>query len=138
MDAARPTRRQFVPMPRTWVVLGCVFAVLGVAAGAFGAHALRDILAAKSLEIYDTAARYQLIHALALVFTGLGAATWPNSRWRVAGGLFTLGIVVFSGSLYVLSLTGIGWLGAVTPIGGACFLAGWLIAASATLKGAVE
>jgi uncharacterized membrane protein YgdD (TMEM256/DUF423 family) len=115
-----------------------VFAGIGVAAGAFGAHALRDVLAPQSLEVYHTAARYQLIHALALVFTGLAAAVWPNRKWRLVGGLFTVGILVFSGSLYVLAITGIGWLGAVTPIGGVCFLGGWLVAGLIALKDAGE
>lgn len=125
-------------MPRTWVVLGCVFAGTGVAAGAFGAHALRGVLAPESLEVYDTAARYQLIHALALVFTGVAGAVWPDRRWRLVGGLFAAGILVFSGSLYALSITGVGWLGAITPIGGVCFLGGWFVAALIALRVAVE
>lgn len=120
------------------MVLGCVFAGLGVAAGAFGAHALRDVLAPDSLEIYDTATRYQLFHALALVFIGVGSQQWPSKRWRLAGWLFAVGIVVFSGSLYALAITGVGWLGAITPVGGACFLGGWLTAALAASRGAEE
>ncbi len=127
-------------MPRTWFVLGCLFAGTGVAAGAFGAHALREVMAPESLDAYDTAARYQMIHALALVLVGLAGSVWPNRRWRLAGGLFTAGILVFSGSLYALSLTGVGWLGAITPIGGACFIGGWLVAAltALTLTDAAE
>jgi len=125
-------------MPRTWFVLGCLFAGTGVAAGAFGAHALREVLSPESLEVYHTAARYQLVHALALVFVGLAGSVWPDRRWRFSGALFTVGILVFSGSLYALSFTGIGWLGAITPIGGACFLGGWLVAALTALRGAEE
>lgn len=125
-------------MPRTWVFIGCLLAGTGVAAGAFGAHALRDVLDAASLDIYHTAARYQLVHALALIGVGIMAQVWPDRRWRLAGWLFTAGTLVFSGSLYVLAMTGVGWLGAVTPVGGACFLAGWLLAALAAIRGEAE
>lgn len=115
-----------------------MFAGIGVAAGAFGAHALRDVLAPENLEVYDTAARYQLVHALALVFTGVAAQQWPNRRWKLVGWLFASGILVFSGSLYALSMSGIGWLGAITPIGGLCFLGGWVTAAIAASTGGEE
>lgn len=115
-------------MTRTWIVLGCILAGLGVAAGAFGAHALEHTISPDLLAVYETAARYQLIHALALLFVGLASERWPDRRWDVAGFLFTAGVVVFAGSLYVLALTGSRWPGAITPIGGGCFLAGWLAA----------
>lgn len=121
-------------MEKTWVVFGCILAGLGVAAGAFGTHALQVALPVDLLAVYETAARYQLVHALALLFVGLASAIWPDRRWDVAGGLFTVGIVVFAGSLYLLALTGARWLGAITPIGGACFLAGWLVTAFAAAR----
>lgn len=118
-------------MERTWVVLGSILAGLGVAAGAFGAHALEGTLTPDLLPVYETAARYQLLHAVSLLFVGLACATWPDRWWTLAGWLFTVGVVVFAGSLYLLALTGARWLGAVTPIGGACLLAGWLMTALA-------
>ncbi|HEX5724264.1 MAG TPA: DUF423 domain-containing protein [Longimicrobiaceae bacterium] len=112
--------------------LGCVFGFLGVAAGAFGAHALRARLAPELLAAFETGARYQLVHALALLAVALAAERLPGRGWRAAGWLFTLGIVAFSGSLYLLALTGARWLGAVTPLGGAALLAGWVALALAT------
>jgi len=113
-------------MLRTFWILGCFFALTSVAAGAFGAHALRARLPQDLLGIFETGARYQMYHAVALL-----AAAWASSQWEsgfstAAGWLFTLGILVFSGSLYILSLTGIRWLGAITPFGGVALLAGWL------------
>ena len=103
------------------IALGALNAALAVAAGAFGAHALRDRLAPRALEIFDTAARYQMYHALALVLVGVIATRGATT----AGWLFQAGIVVFSGSLYALALTDLKILGAITPIGGLAFLAGW-------------
>jgi len=100
-------------------VAGAGLGFLGVAAGAFGAHALQGRLAPDLLPVWETAARYQLMHAIVLVFAG-----WIGAR--LAGRLFTAGIVIFSGSLYLLALTGTRWLGAITPLGGLCLLAGWL------------
>jgi uncharacterized membrane protein YgdD (TMEM256/DUF423 family) len=110
-------------------VLGCVFAFLAVGAGAFGAHALRERLPADLLAVFETAARYQMYHALALLAVGWASAQWPGSGAALAGWLFTAGIVIFSGSLYLLTLTGTRWLGAITPIGGVAFLAGWAVLA---------
>jgi uncharacterized membrane protein YgdD (TMEM256/DUF423 family) len=112
-------------MARTFWILGCVLAFLAVAAGAFGAHALRGRIAADLLPVFETAARYHMYHALALLAVALAASRWPQGGWGLPGWLFVAGIVVFSGSLYLLALTGVRWLGAVTPIGGVCFLAGW-------------
>lgn len=112
-------------MSRTFWTMGCAFALLGVAAGAFGAHGLRARLSADMLAVWETAARYQLYHALALLAVALAAARWPAAAWGAAGWLFAAGILVFSGSLYLLALTGVRWLGAITPLGGLCFLAGW-------------
>ena len=101
--------------------LAAALGFLAVALGAFGAHALKETLAANgTTEVWKTAALYHLVHALAL----LVLATLPiASRWT--GVLFVAGIVIFSGSLYLLALTNIKWLGALTPLGGLCFLAGW-------------
>lgn len=117
-------------MERVLVVLTGVFGFLGVGLGAFGAHGLRSFLAsledgAQRAEWWETAARYHLIHALAI-----GLAAWLASRGegmgaRAAGICFASGIVVFSGSLYVMTLTGTRWLGAITPIGGLFLMAGW-------------
>ena len=111
--------------PARLVAAGAASAFVAVAAGAFGAHALRMRLVPAALDIWETAARYQMYHALALVAAGWIASIWPGPLPRWAGRLFLAGTAVFSGSLYLIALTGVRWLGAVTPIGGACFLAGW-------------
>jgi uncharacterized membrane protein YgdD (TMEM256/DUF423 family) len=120
---------------RVFFVLGALFGMIGVAAGAFGAHALRSRLPAPMLDVFETAARYQMYHALALL-----AAAWAVDRWGgaagvVAGWAFVVGIVVFSGSLYLLALTGTRWLGAITPIGGAAFLLGWAMLGLSAWRG---
>lgn len=122
-------------MDRTFVVLGAVSALLAVAAGAFGAHGLRGRLDASALATFETAARYHMYHALALLAAGWVAARWPSPQAAWAGWLFLGGTVVFAGSLYALSLTGARWLGAVTPVGGVLFLAGWACLAWAAWKG---
>lgn len=109
-------------------MVGAVIGMLGVAAGAFGAHALRERLSDRSLDVFETAARYQMYHALAIL-----AAAWAVDRWGglagAAGWSFVIGVVVFSGSLYLLALTGVRWLGAITPIGGVAFIVGWALLA---------
>ena len=110
--------------------LGAVFAFLGVALGAFGAHALRDRLSADMMAVYQTGVQYQMIHALALV--ALGAQERVSGK--VTGWLFLVGIVVFSGSLYALALSGVKAFGAVTPLGGVAFLAGWVVLAVNALR----
>jgi uncharacterized membrane protein YgdD (TMEM256/DUF423 family) len=107
-------------------VLGALLAAAAVAAGAFGAHGLRGRLPPELLEVFETAARYQMYHALALLAVEWAAARAPGTAANLAGGLFVAGIVLFSGSLYLLSLGGARWWGAITPLGGAAFLAGWL------------
>ena len=106
--------------------LGSISAFIGVAAGAFGAHALKARIDPAMLLVYETGVRYQLIHAIALLAVGLAAARFPAGRWSIPVGLFVAGTVLFSGSLYALALSGMRWLGAVTPLGGVCFLLGWL------------
>jgi uncharacterized membrane protein YgdD (TMEM256/DUF423 family) len=113
-------------MDRVFFGCGAVSAMLAVAAGAFGAHALRARLTPEHLAIFETGARYQIYHALALLAVGWAMARWPGPLPVYAGCLFVLGSIVFSGSLYILALTGVRWWGAVTPIGGVAFLAGWL------------
>lgn len=117
-------------MQRPFLFLGGLFGLLGVAAGAFGAHALRDQLDPSRSLAFETAVRYQLIHALALVAVALGSERWPSRAWRAAGSLFAAGVIVFCGSLYLLSLTGVGAFGAITPVGGACLLVGWALVAA--------
>lgn len=121
-------------MDRTFVTLGALLGLLAVAAGAFGAHALRERLAAPDLAIFETAARYQMVHSLALLFVGLAAGRSSGALWGAAGWLLVVGTLVFSGSLYLLALGGVRWLGAVTPAGGICLLAGWGCLALAALR----
>lgn len=112
-------------MDRIFFALGAASALLAVAAGAFGAHGLEGRLTADRLATFDTAARYQIYHALALMAVAWATTRWPGTLTTNAGWLFVAGTVLFSGSLYVLSLTGIRWLGVITPLGGVAFLAGW-------------
>lgn len=121
-------------MDRTFFLLGTLSAFVGVAAGAFGAHGLKERLSAEMLAIFETGVRYQMYHAFALVAAAWAAARWPGAWTTGAGWLFVAGTLIFSGSLYALSLTGIRWLGAITPIGGLAFLAGWLCLAAACWK----
>ena len=112
-------------MDRLFIRLGAVAGCVGVALGAFGAHALRTRLSSDHLAVFETGVRYQLVHALALVLVGILIARQPARLTTAAGWCFTVGIVLFSGSLYVLTLTGATAFGAVTPVGGLFFLAGW-------------
>ena len=107
--------------------LGTVFAGSAVAAGAFGAHALKETLDAQMLQVFDTATRYQMYHAFGLCIVSWAIDRYPEQRLEQTGWLFTIGILLFSGSLYVVSLAEIRWMGAVTPIGGLAFVAGWVL-----------
>ena len=119
-----------------WLVLiGCVSAGLGVAAGAFGAHMLKDLLEPNMLAVYDTATRYQMYHAFGLVLTGLVVRVGRDRGAAKAGWLFLAGTLLFCGSLYGVSLLGIRWLGAVTPVGGVLFIVGWFVLGWRGLKG---
>lgn len=122
-------------MQRRFFALGAASAFLGVAAGAFGAHALGEMVTADRLATWETAARYQLVHALALLATAWAVERWPGRLARIAGWLFVAGTLLFSGSLYLLVLTDTGWLGAVTPLGGIAFLGGWSCLVRQSLKG---
>lgn len=106
-------------------LLGAVFGLLSVALGAFGSHGLKAVLTDGMLAIFETGARYQMYHALALIAVGWIGRSARNSWLSAAGWSFVAGIVLFSGSLYVLALTGTRWLGAITPLGGLAFVAGW-------------
>lgn len=123
---------------RISIVAGCVAMFVAVAAGAFGAHALRARLAPDMLAIWHTAVEYQAWHALALLFTGflLAQRTVPRAMAaaRSAAWLFIVGIMLFSGSLYLLVLSGQRWLGAITPLGGVAWLAGWAVLAVAVWR----
>ena len=114
---------------RLFLLLGALMGFLSVAFGAFGAHVLRDQLSPHMFEVFNKAVHYQSLHALALLFSGLLMSLSPSRSLRWAGICFLLGILLFSGSLYTLSLSGIRSLGAITPFGGLSFLAGWLLLA---------
>ncbi|HEX2187381.1 MAG TPA: DUF423 domain-containing protein [Longimicrobiaceae bacterium] len=122
-------------MAKTFWLLGCFFGLLAVAAGAFGAHALRARLTPDLLAVWETGARYHMYHALALLAAAWAAERWSSGAAVAAGWAFTAGILVFSGSLYALALSGTRWLGAVTPLGGVAFLAGWALLAWAGWRG---
>jgi uncharacterized membrane protein YgdD (TMEM256/DUF423 family) len=122
-------------MNRFFFSMGAVSGFLGVAAGAFGAHALKGRLNAEMLGVFETAARYQMYHALALLGAAWGSSNWPGPLASGSAWLFLSGTVLFSGSLYALSLTGMTAFGAITPIGGLLLLAGWICLALAPLKG---
>ncbi|HET7628651.1 MAG TPA: DUF423 domain-containing protein [Bacillales bacterium] len=118
-----------------FVALGSLMAFLGVVIGAFGAHSLKNIVTGKWADIYETGVHYHLIHALALILVGILADKFPGTFMQAAGWLLFAGIVLFSGSLYVMSITKISVLGAITPIGGVAFLAGWVFVLVAVLRG---
>jgi uncharacterized membrane protein YgdD (TMEM256/DUF423 family) len=122
-------------MDRAFALAGALSAFIAVAAGAFGAHALRARIAPDLLAVFETGARYQMYHALALLAVAWASNHWPGVPVRAAGWLFIGGTVLFSGSLYLLALTGARWLGAITPLGGLLFLAGWVALAIAFAKG---
>ena len=122
-------------MNRAFALAGSISAFLAVAAGAFGAHALRARLEPGLLLTFESGARYQLYHALALFAVAWAATRWPGTPVRLAGWLFIAGTVLFSGSLYVLALTGARWIGAITPLGGLLFLGGWVALAAGIAKG---
>lgn len=116
--------------------MGAISAFIGVAAGAFGAHGLEALLSSDLLAVYETGVRYELVHAVALLFVGLAVNQWPGAGWGRAGWMFLVGTVLFSGSLYALALTGVRALGAITPVGGVFFLLGWILAGVAATRSA--
>lgn len=117
------------------LAVGAFAGLLAVMAGAFGAHGLRQVVSERGLEVFQTAASYQMYHALVLVAASLMPALGLSRRLLVmACGFWLVGMVLFSGSLYLLVLSGAHWLGPVTPVGGVCFMIGWALLAAAALK----
>jgi uncharacterized membrane protein YgdD (TMEM256/DUF423 family) len=126
---------EFSHMDRTFFIVASILGGLAVALGAFGAHALRDHLTPESLDTFRTGVTYQMYHALALLAVAAAISRLPQtSLLTVAGWLFIAGTILFSGSLYVLTITGVRWLGAVTPLGGVAYIAGWSCLALAFLR----
>lgn len=121
-------------MERTFFALGCAFAFVGVALGAFAAHGLKSRLAPEMLATFEVGVRYQMYHALALLAVAWACTRWPGAWTTASGWLFVAGMPVFSGSLYLLTLTGQKWLGAVTPLGGLALLGGWVCLGWAALR----
>ena len=120
-----------------FIIAGAINAAIAVMFGAFGAHALKEKLSEKYLAIWETAVQYQMFHALGLILIGIlmsSSILGPLTQLNWAGYLLLAGIIIFSGSLYILSLSGIGILGAITPIGGVAFIAGWIMLILAALK----
>jgi uncharacterized membrane protein YgdD (TMEM256/DUF423 family) len=122
-------------MTKTFFIFGCIFSFLGVAFGAFGAHTLKQKLSPEMLQIFEVGVRYQMYHALALFVVAWALYSLNITGAAASGWWFIAGIVLFSGSLYLLALSDIKWLGAVTPFGGLCFLIGWLWLAWSVWKG---
>jgi uncharacterized membrane protein YgdD (TMEM256/DUF423 family) len=136
MPASGPDTSQ-ISMYSRWVLsTGAGFALLAVVLGAFAAHGLKAVLNVQQLALFETASRYQMYHALALLVVGvmLTNPQFSRSLLKLAAIAFSLGIILFSGSLYLLALVGVSWLGAITPLGGIAFLSGWLITMVAALK----
>ena len=121
-------------MERIFFGLGSILAGIAVGLGAFGAHGLRGILSPEDLVTFETGVRYQMYHALALLGVAWAITQWETVLLEWSGWLFVLGILVFSGSLYILVLTGQRWLGAVTPLGGLALILGWVLLASAVFR----
>lgn len=116
-------------MDRFFFIAGSISAFLGVALGAFAAHGLKTKLPPEMFNIFEVGVRYHMYHALALLAVAWASSRWPGGSITAAGWLFLAGTIIFSGSLYLLSLSGMRWLGAITPIGGLAFLLGWLLLA---------
>ena len=127
-----------MPTHRFWLTTGSLLAGLAVLAGAFGAHGLRGSLEPADLATFETAARYQMYHALALIVVAWVVSRGPSIAATAAGWCFLAGIPLFSGSLYLLTLGGIRWMGAVTPLGGSAFLGGWAALAWAGMRTVAE
>jgi len=112
---------------KTFLLFGLFFCGLSVVMGAFGAHALKDKLSEYSMLIYDKAVFYQVLHALGILVIAILGQVFNTQQFNMSGWLFVAGILLFSGSLFILSVTGIKWLGAITPIGGVMFIVGWFL-----------
>ncbi|PTU30745.1 DUF423 domain-containing protein [Stenotrophobium rhamnosiphilum] len=121
-------------MDKIWIGFGAAYGFLAVALGAFGAHALKQRLSTEMLAVWRTGVEYHFYHALALILLGIIARQTPSAALNAGGACFALGVLIFSGSLYALALSDIRILGAVTPLGGLLFLAGWILLGYAVLK----
>ena len=119
---------------RTIIAIAAIFGLISVIAGAAGTHVLRDTIDASALRTFETAARFQVYHALALLAVGILSFRWQTHVLTISAVLFTLGILLFSGSLYILALTGIGIFGAIAPVGGISLMAAWASLALAALR----
>ena len=122
-------------MDRLFFVVGSLLGFLGVVLGAFGAHALKGNLGADQLLVFEVGVRYQMYHAFALLAAAWAYTKWPGKSLIASGWLFIVGTVLFSGSLYAMSLSGVRWLGVITPFGGLAFVAGWLCMAWSAWRG---
>lgn len=122
-------------MHRLFFAFGSGFALIAVITGAFAAHALKSKLSPDMFQVFEVAVRYQMYHALGLIAVAWASTQWSSQLITASGWLFVAGIVIFSGSLYLLSLTGVRWLGAITPIGGAAFIIGWGCLLWSAIKG---
>ena len=120
--------------PAITIAIAAILGLISVIAGAAGTHALRDMLDAGALGAFETAARFQMYHALALLAVGILATRWQSRALTISAALLTLGALLFSGSLYILAMSGIGIFGAVAPIGGLCLMAGWASLVFAALR----
>lgn len=122
-------------MDRLFFIVGAFFAFAGVAAGAFGAHSLKSRINPEMLLVFEVGVRYQMYHAFALIAAAWVQARWPSALATSGAWFFVAGILLFSGSLYLMSLSGLRWLGAITPLGGVAFLVGWVCLALAVWRG---
>ena len=125
-------------MARTWLLIGSIAGGLGVSGGAFGAHALKSQLSDDMLAVFETGTRYLLIHAVVLLLVGVLAQRSDARSLRVAGGAFSVGMLIFTGTLWLLAISGIRWLGAITPIGGTALIVGWIALAVAAARGQLD
>jgi uncharacterized membrane protein YgdD (TMEM256/DUF423 family) len=117
------------------LITGSVFMALAVAFGAFGAHIVQDMLTPERFDVYQTGVEYHFYHALGLLIAGAVSMHFKNNKWITrSAGLFVIGILIFSGSLYILTLTDTGWLGAIAPIGGVAFILGWIFFAAGVAR----
>ena len=131
-ESVRPARRGILRLP---LLAGAFLALVAVMAGAFGAHGLRNLVSERGLEVFQTAVTYQMYHSIALVLLALLAAQGLSRKLLAwSAGVFLAGILLFSGSLYLLVLTDIRWIGPITPLGGLCFMVGWALLITSGLR----